>query len=62
MRELARSTIEKIKIQASGPINSANRGEKVKVVTDFLFLAPKSLRMSGCSHEIGRRLFLDREV
>ena len=38
--------IQKMKIMASGPITSWQiDGEKVETVTDFIFLAPKSLRM-----------------
>ena len=38
--------IKKTKIMACSPITSWQvEGEKVEVVTDFLFLAPKSLRM-----------------
>ena len=38
--------IQKTKIMAFGPINSWQiKGEKVLPVTDFIFLAPKSLCM-----------------
>ena len=38
--------IQKTKIMASGPINSWQRdGETVEIVSDFIFLAPKSLQM-----------------
>ena len=38
--------IQKTNIMASGPIISWQiEGEKLKAVTDFIFLAPKSLRM-----------------
>ena len=40
----------------------ANRGEKVEVVTDFLFLGSKITADSDCSHEIRRRLLLGRKV
>ena len=41
-----RLNIKKAKIMASGPIAAWQiEGEKVEVVTDFLFLAPKSLQM-----------------
>ena len=37
-------SIQKTKIMASGPIISQQiEGEKVETVTDFIFLAPKSL-------------------
>ena len=38
--------IQKTKIMASGPITSSDiDGETVKVVSDFIFWAPKSLQM-----------------
>ena len=38
--------IQKTKIMASGPITSCQiNGETVETVTDFIFLAPKSLQM-----------------
>ena len=37
-------------------------GEKVEVVTDFLFLGSKITRDSDCSHEIRRLLPLGRKV
>ena len=38
--------IQKTKIMASGPINSREiDGIKVETVSDFIFLAPKSLQM-----------------
>ena len=41
-----RLNIKKSKIMASSPIPAWQiEGEKVEVVTDFLFLAPKSLQM-----------------
>ena len=47
---------------ASSPINSWQiEGEKVKVVTDFLFVGSKVTMDGDCSHEIRRRLFLDRK-
>ena len=39
----------------------ANRGEKVEVVTDFLFLGCKITMDDDCSHEIRRRLLLGRK-
>ena len=47
--------IQKMKIMASGPITSwqINR-EKVKTVTDFIFLGSKITVDSDCSHEIKR--------
>ena len=44
---------------ASGPITSWQmEGEKVEVVTDFLFLGSKITGDGDCSHEIRRHLFL----
>ena len=45
--------IKKTKIMASGPITSWQKeGEKVEVVTDFLFLDSKITLAGDCSHEI----------
>ena len=57
--------IQKTKIMASGPITSWQiDGETMETVTDFIFWgAPKSLQMvTDCSHEIKRRLLLERKV
>ena len=40
----------------------ANRGEKVEVVTDFLFLGSKITADGDCSHEIRRQLLLGRKA
>ena len=54
--------IKKIKIMASSPINSWQiEGEKVKVVTDFLFVGSKVTMDGDCSHEIKRLLLLGRK-
>ena len=51
--------IKKTKIMASGPITSWYiEGEKVEVVTDFLFLGSKITADGDCSHEIRRQLLL----
>ena len=48
---------------ASGPITSWQiEGEKVEVVTDFLFLASKIPVDGDCSHEIRRHLFYGRKA
>ena len=48
---------------ASGPITSWQiEGEKVKVVTDFLFLGSKITTDGNCTHEIRRRLLLGRKA
>ena len=45
--------IQKMKIMASGPINSWQiDGETVETVTDFIFLASKITADGDCSHEI----------
>ena len=45
---------------ASGSITSCQiEREKVKIVTDFLFLGSKITVDSDCSHEIRRRLILE---
>ena len=55
--------IKKAKIMAFRPITSWQiEGEKVEVVTDFLFLGPKITADGDCSHEIRRRLLLDRKA
>ena len=40
----------------------ANRGGKVEVVTDFLFLGSKITADGDCSHEIRRQLLLGRKA
>ena len=51
------------KIMASGPITSRQiEGEKVEIVTDFLFLGSKVTADGDCSHEIRRRLLLGRKA
>ena len=40
----------------------ANRGGKVEVVTDFLFLGSKITAEGDCSHEIRRQLLLGRKA
>ena len=55
--------IQKTKIMASGPITSWQiDGETMEIVRDFIFLAPKSLQMVDCSHEIQRHLLLGRKA
>ena len=47
----------------SGPITAWQiEGEKVEVVTDFLFLGSKITVDGDCSHEIRRRLLLGRKA
>ena len=48
---------------ASGPITAWQiEGEKVELVTDFLFLGSKITVDGDCSHEIRRRLLLGRKA
>ena len=55
--------IQKTKIMASGPITSWQiDGEKLKTVSDFIFLGSKITADGDCSHEIQRRLLLGRKV
>ena len=53
----------KSKIMASSPITAWQiEGEKVEVVTDFLFLGSKITVDGDCSHEIRRLLPLGRKA
>ena len=55
--------IRKPKIMASGPITSWQiDGEKIKTVTDFLFLGSKITVDLDCSHEIKRHLLLESKA
>ena len=55
--------IQETKIMASGPITSwQTDGETVEAVADFIFLGSKITADGDCSHEIKRRLFLERKV
>ena len=54
--------IQKTKIMASGPITSWQiDGETMKTVTDLIFLGSKITADADCSHEIKRRLLLERK-
>ena len=54
--------IQKTKIMASHAISSWQRdGEKMETVTDFIFLGSKISAGGDCSHEIKRRLHLERK-
>ena len=51
------------KITASGPISSWEiDGETVETVSDFIFLSSKITADGDFSHEIKRRLLLERKV
>ena len=53
----------KLKIMASGPINSRQiDGETMETVIDFIFLGSKITADGDCSHEIKRRLLLGRKA
>ena len=55
--------IQKIRIMASGPINSWQiDGEAVEAVTDFIFLGSKITADGDCSHEVKRCLLLRKNV
>ena len=55
--------IQKIKIIATDPITSWQiDGETVDTVADFIFLGSKITADGDCSHEIKRRLLLERNV
>ena len=55
--------IQKMKIMASGPINSWEIDrETVETVSDFIFLGSKITGDGDCSHEIKRHLLLGRKV
>ena len=54
--------IQKMKIMASGPITSWEiDGETVETVSDFIFWGSKITADGDCSHEIKRRLLLERK-
>ena len=53
----------KTKIMASGSITSwQTDGETMETVRDFIFLVPKIIAYSDCSHEIKRFLLLGRKA
>ena len=52
-----------MRIMASGPITSWQiDGEKVEVVTDFIFLGSKVTADGDCSHEMKRHLLFGRKA
>ena len=58
-----RLNIKKTKIMASSPITSwQTEEEKVKAVTEFLFLGSKITLDGDCSHEIKRQLLLGKKA
>ena len=55
--------IQEMKIMASGPMTSWQiDGEKVEIVTDFIFLGSKITTDGDCSHEIKRCFLLGRKA
>ena len=55
--------IQKTKIMASSPITSWQiDGETMETMTDFIFLGSKITVDGDCSHEIKRRLLLERKA
>ena len=55
--------VQKTKIMASSPITSWQiDGETVETVSDFIFGGSKIIADGDCSHEIKRRLLLERKV
>ena len=55
--------IQKTKIMTSGPISSWEiDGETMETVTDFILGGSKITADGDCSHEIKRRLLLERKV
>ena len=55
--------IQKTKIVASGPITSRQiDGETMETVTEFIFLGSKITGDGKCSHEIKKRLLLERKA
>ena len=55
--------IQKTKIRASGPITSWQiDGEKLEVVTDFIFLGSKLTADGDCIQEMKRLLLLGRKL
>ena len=55
--------IQKTKIMALDPITSWQiDGQTVERVADFTFLGSKITADDGCSHEIKRRLLLERKI
>ena len=55
--------VQKTKILASGPITSWQKdGETMETVTDFIFIGSKITADGDSSHEIKRRLLLERKV
>ena len=55
--------VQKMKIMASSPITSWHTdGEKMEIVTDFIFLGSKITVDGDCSHEMKKHLLLRRKA
>ena len=55
--------IQKTKMMASGPITSGQiDGETMETVADFILGGSKITSNGDCSHEIKRRLLLERKI
>ena len=55
--------IQKMKIMTSSPITSWQiEGEKVEIVTDFIFLGSKITVDGDCSHKMKRCLLLEEKL
>ena len=55
--------IQKMKIKASGPITSWQiDGKRMETVREFIFLGSNITADRDCSHEIKRRLLLERKA
>ena len=56
-------SIQKMKIMVFGPITSWEiDGETVETVSEFIFFGSKITADGDCSHEIKRRLLLERKL
>ena len=54
---------QKTKVRAAGPITSWQiDGEKMETATDCIFLGSKITADGDCSHEIKRRLLLEKKL
>ena len=63
MKKLAKFTIQKTKIMASGPMTIWQiAGETMETVRDFIFLGSKITADGDHSYEIKRHLLLGRKV
>ena len=51
-----------LKLNSRKSDHSKFKGEKMETVTDFIFLGSKITAEGDCSHEIKRRLLLERKA